>query len=86
MMTTAVAYPRLMPIDGCLHDFPTLTATVLPARMNDLEMAMTAPLPMSAFSTAGVGVPAHVDMRASRALIADTSGRAARTRRRRKGS
>ena len=56
MMTTAVAYPRLMPIDRCLHDFPTLTATVLPARTNDLEMAMTAPLPMSAFSTAGVGV------------------------------
>jgi hypothetical protein len=45
-----------MPIDGCLHDFPTLTAMVLPARMKVLEVAMTAPLPMSAFSTAGVGV------------------------------
>jgi hypothetical protein len=44
-----------MAIDDCPHDFATLAAEILPARMLELQVRMASPVAMAEFGVAGDG-------------------------------
>jgi len=60
-----------MIIDGCPHDFATLTTKVLPSHLQSLTLAMRSPTPLSEFAERKKGVRSLLK---ARGLSTDFSG------------